>query len=141
MTEGWCGDDYLILFADSEVTSASERYAIDEMLPGYQVMGLRGWDDLILRDSGGGLHSVPTVPADLQYLAPFVMPDGALALQPDERIHGKIKWYLKPLVFGGDPNSEQNLIWASHEHHGQLVRWWNDQFRAIKSRASAGGAG
>jgi hypothetical protein len=141
MTEGWCGDDYLILFADSEVTSASERYAIDRMLPGYQVIGLRGWDDLILRDSVGGLHTVPAVPADPQYLAPFVMPGGALALQADERFREKIKWYLKPLVFGGDPNSKENLIWASHEQHGQLVRWWNEQFRAIKSQASEQGAG
>jgi hypothetical protein len=137
MTEGWCGDDYLILFTDSEAASASERYAIDQMLPGYQVIGLRGWDDFILRDSAGSLHSVPTVPADFQRLAPFVMPDGAAALHADERFRGKIKWYLKPLAFGGDANASENLIWASHEQHAQLVRWWNDRIRAMKSQTSA----
>jgi hypothetical protein len=131
MNEGWCGDNYLILFDESEVASTSERYAISQMLPGYQVVGLCGWDDFILRDSVGRTHLVPTIPADLQRVSPYVMPPSAKTLRSDERLCGMIKWYVKPVVFGGDANVGENLIWVSHERHAQLVKWWNDRYRSI----------
>ena len=115
MTEGWYGDDYLILFSESEVASASERYSIPQMLPGYQLWGLRGWDDFLLRDSAGHIYSVPTIPADPRHISPFAMPEGAALLRLDERFSGKIKWYVKPLVFGGDASVGENLTWVSHE--------------------------
>ena len=40
MDEGWFGNDYLILFAQWELRSASERYVISDWLPGYEVVGL-----------------------------------------------------------------------------------------------------
>jgi hypothetical protein len=141
MNEGWCGEDYLILFAEWEVASASERYSITQILPSYQVMGLRGWDDFILRDPIGGLHLMPTVPVDPQHFTPFALPEGAAALQVDERFRGKIKWYLKPLALGGDASAGENLTWVSHEQHAQLVRWWNDRIREMKSQSPATEAG
>jgi hypothetical protein len=135
MNEGWLGDDYLILFDEAEVESASDRYAISQLLPGYQVLGLRGWDDFILRDSAGQTRSVPTVPTDPKYLSPFPLPEAGLSLHPDPRFSGRIKWYVKPIVFGGDPSVGENVIWVSHEEHAQLVRWWNDQYRLQKGRA------
>jgi hypothetical protein len=71
MTEGWYGDDHLILFDEAELASASDRYAISELLPGYRVIGLRGWDDFILQDSTGRTYNVPTVPAIAEYLSPY----------------------------------------------------------------------
>jgi hypothetical protein len=57
MREGWYGEEYLVLFDASEVSEASVRYDIASSLPGYEVLGLRGWDDLIVRDTAGrGLH-------------------------------------------------------------------------------------
>jgi hypothetical protein len=50
MIEGWFGDDYLISFNEAEIASASDRYSISRFIPGYQVIGLRGWDDLIVKD-------------------------------------------------------------------------------------------
>ena len=141
MTEGWHADDYLILFAEDEIAPASERYAIDQMIPGYRVIGLRGWDDFILRDSSGHTHLAPTVPVDPQLLSPFAMPEGATALRLDERYSGKIKWYIKPLVFGGDAQVGENLTWVSHEQHAQLVKWWNDQYRRVKSQTNPIGQG
>ncbi|HKF23712.1 MAG TPA: hypothetical protein VKE93_19205 [Candidatus Angelobacter sp.] len=134
MKEGWHGKEYLILFAESEVANASERYAISECIPGCQVLGFRGWDDFIVRDSLGNVHSVPTVPLDTKYLSPLSLPS-ELDLAPDPRFGGKIKWYVKPLVFGGDANHADNLIWVSHDEHAQLVRWWNDLYRSVKPRA------
>ena len=63
MIEGWNGADYLILFDEGEISPVSDRYAISCSLPGFQVIGLRGWDDFIVRDSAGHIYCVPTVPA------------------------------------------------------------------------------
>jgi hypothetical protein len=130
MDEGWYGEDYLILFAEAEIAGAAERYGISPQLPGYQVLGLRSWDDFILRDSIGHTHVVPTVPAVPEHLAPFAVPREPI-LQPDERYRGNIKWYVNPIVFGGDPNAGENLIWVSHEQHAQLVKWWNERHRSV----------
>jgi len=135
MTEGWIGDDYLILFEASEVTTWSERYALSQFLPGYQLLGLRGWVDFIVRDSQGKTFSIPAVPPDLKYLAPYVVPERAENLIPDVRFRGKIKWYVKPVVFGGDPKIGENLTWVSLEEHAQLVRWWNDLYRSVQSKS------
>jgi hypothetical protein len=90
VNEGWLGDDYLILFDEAEVETASDRYEISQLLPGYQVLGLRGWDNFILRDSAGQTWSVPTVPTDPKYLSPFPLPDAGLSLRPDPRFSGRI---------------------------------------------------
>jgi hypothetical protein len=131
--EGWYGDDYLILFAESEVASATDRYAISDVIPGYQVLGLRGWDDFILRAPGGKTHLLPTVPIDIEYLSNFAVPEDSATLRSDERFCGKIKWYVKPIMLGGDPSIGENITWVSHEEHAQLVRWWNNTYRSTRA--------
>jgi hypothetical protein len=137
MHEGWHHSDYLILFDEPEVTEASDRYAISLWLPGFSVLGLRSWDHLIVKNLAGETFSVPTVPIDAQYLAPFSMPAADTVLRPDARFTGKIKWYAKPIVFGGAPDLADNLVWASHEEHGKLVEWWNDKYRSLKAKSSS----
>ncbi|HXE35172.1 MAG TPA: hypothetical protein VN087_14745 [Verrucomicrobiae bacterium] len=134
MKEGWIGDDYLILFDESEVATVTDRYALSHLLPGYHVLGLRGWDDFIVRDSQRRTFSIPTVPLDLKYIAPCSVTERADDLQPDARFRGKIKWYLKPIVFGGDPSSRENTAWVNLEEHAKLVRWWNDLYRSVKNK-------
>jgi hypothetical protein len=95
--EGWLGNDYLILFAGPELHAASERYTISDWLPGYEVAGLRGWDDLILRDAAFRTFSIPAVPLDLKYLEPFALPECGTTLEYDHRFAGKIKWYVHRL--------------------------------------------
>jgi hypothetical protein len=137
MNEGWVGDDYLILFDESEVATMTERYAFSQFLPGYEVLGLRGWDHFIVRDSQGRTFSIPTVPLELKYLSPFAIPERMEDLRPDARFRGKIKWYLKPIVFGGDPGARENMRWVSLEEHAQPVRWWNDLHRSLTNKAPA----
>jgi hypothetical protein len=48
MHEGWLGEDYVVLFDESEVAAASERYGAWRLLPGFTVLGLRSWDDFIV---------------------------------------------------------------------------------------------
>jgi hypothetical protein len=136
MREGWHGDDYLILFDESEVVAASERYEFLRLLPGFKVLGLLGWDDFIVRNDSGQTYSIPTLPVDTRYLSPLSLPDGASGLNPDPRFSGKIKWYVKPIVFGGDAGVGENLVWVGHEEHAQLVKFWNDKYCTLKSPPS-----
>ena len=136
MREGWIGDAYMILFERTETSEASKGYGISDSLPGYEVIGLRGWDDLIVRDTEGYMFTVPTVPLDAKHLSPFQMPNEQLQLQADERLLGRIKWYVKPVVFGGDPSPGKNLVWVDHIEHARLVRYWNNQYRSIAATSS-----
>ena len=63
---------------------------------------------------------------------PFQMPPSKINLERDDRFEGKIKWYVKPVIFDGDPNIGDNLIWVGHEEHAKLVRWWNKFYRDVK---------
>ena len=137
MQEGWHHNDYLILFDEPEVTAASDRYAISLWLPGFTVLGLRSWDHFIVKNLAGETFSVPTLPADAQYLAPFIVPAPETALRRDERFEGKIKWYAKPIVFGGAPDVADNLVWISPEEHSKLIQWWNEKYRALKAHSSS----
>jgi hypothetical protein len=134
MTEGWHGEDYLVIFETSDVDAVSECYGISAQLPGYRIVGLRGWDDFIVRNSQGQTYTVPTVPLDSQYLKPFKLPEDISTLQSDERFTGKIKWYVKPVVFGGDPAIGENVRWLNQEQHAQFVKWWNAQYSALKAQ-------
>jgi hypothetical protein len=129
MKEGWAGNVYLILFDESEVANLSELYAFSEILPGYQALSLRGWDDFIVQDSQRRTCFIPTVPLDPKYLTPVTIPVRRDNLHPDARFRGRIKWYVKPIVFGGDPGLGENVSWVSLEEHARLVRWWNNLYR------------
>jgi hypothetical protein len=132
MREGWVGDDYLVLFDAAELEAATENYAIPDLLPGYKLVGLRSWDDFIVADGAGNLFTVPTIPVHTGYLVPFQSPGSDQVWNADERFIGKIKWYVKPIVFGGDPTSNENQTWITHDQHAQLVRYWNGVYRSIK---------
>jgi hypothetical protein len=138
MQEGWHNDDYLVLLSDQESSDASRGYEIQRYLPGYQIVGLRGWDDFIVRDASGGVFTGPTVPMDPQYLGAWTLPPDPVLLKPDLRFTGQIKWYTKPLIFGGDPSDPSNTIWVAHDLHMQLVTWWNALYRDVG--AGSGGA-
>jgi len=131
MNEGWQDDQYLIFFSDDEVQLVSDRYGIAATLPGFQILGLCGWDDFIVRDAHGSVFTVPTVPCVAQALAPFSLPARGVTLTSDERFLGKVKWYVKPIAFGGDPGPGENVTWVDHDQHAKLVRWWNDQYRSL----------
>ncbi|MCL4693713.1 MAG: hypothetical protein KJ060_14530 [Candidatus Hydrogenedentes bacterium] len=135
MIEGWLEDVYLVLFSEAEIDDVSSRYDIERSLPGYVVLGLWGWDDLVVRDHSGNVYTIPTVPLDQRYLQKAEVPE-TLNLEPDARFKGKIKWYVKPLAFGGDPGAKENLVWVTHKEHSQLVAWWNKKYLALNRQDS-----
>lgn len=132
MSEGWCNEDYLVLFSTEESEERSRKYKVHEYLPGYRAIGLKSWDDFIVMNEAGALFTAPTVPLVPRYLKPFSMPV-LPSLNADARFFGKIKWYIKPVVFGGDPNAGENVTWLNHEQHCLAVAWWNEQFKAHTS--------
>ena len=131
MTEGWYNDDYLILF-DEGAATLDRAYGVSAALHGYRVLGLRGWDDFIVEDSAGTRFTVPTVPLLKEHLAPFSGPKDSDSLRPDADLRGRIKWYITPIVFGGDPNLGANVTWVTLEQHAQLVTWWNKKYHEVK---------
>lgn len=134
MKEGWHNDDYLTVFDPPEVSRLNDAYGIRKYLEGYTAVGLRSWDDFILVDEKKRYFTVPTVPLAPEHLAEFIFPSDLGVLQHDERYAGKVKWYVTPIVFGGDPSSKENMAWISVEEHTPFVRWWNDTYRAAKAQ-------
>lgn len=125
MREGWCNDDYWSLCEDQdEAKHLTVKYGLAEYLPGYFIIGLKGWDNFILADLEGHHFLAPTVPLERATLAPFRFPAESLRLVSDDRFTGKIKWYVKPIRFGGDPGAKDNLAWLTVDEHAQAVKWW-----------------
>ena len=111
--------------------TATVEYGVPDVLPGYSVVGLRGWDDLILIDEGGHAHTIPAVPIDPSWLAESELP--ALGNpEADERFAGKVKWYVQPLVFGGSPTADDNTTWITPAKHREFARYWNSLYRKRK---------
>ena len=128
MIEGWHDDDYLVLF-EEEASHMTGLYDLPQYLSGYAVVGLRGWDDFIVADDQRRLFTLPTVPLEKKHLEPFSTSIDRSAIKPDARFQKKVKWYVKPVLFGGDPSAKDNIAWVSFEQHAELVRWWAKLYR------------
>lgn len=109
----------------------NEAYGIREYLKGYTAVGLRSWDDFILVDDSKKYFTVPTIPLVFEHLAAFSFPADLDALQHDKKLAGKVKWYVTPIVFNGDPTAKENTAWISVDEHAPFVRWWNDLYRSV----------
>jgi hypothetical protein len=131
MREGWLGDEYKILFSEEEAPDISARYGIESMLPGYKITGLLGWDDFLVEDQRGDFFRVPTLPCVTAQLTPFHLPSVVDELITDDRFTGKIKWYIKPMIFGGDIGMGDNLAWITHDQHREPVLLWNSRFHEL----------
>ena len=134
MTEGWLQENYFILFTGEESAASTKGYDIQKYLPGATIVGLKGWDDFIIQMPDGKRYTVPTVPLLRQYMSEL-NGDGYRTerLSPDPEKAGKIKWYVTPIVFGGDAGSGKNMIWVDLVTHQQLVKWWNEEYLRIAS--------
>ena len=131
MIEGWNNGEHFILFDSEETSEATHRYRLRAILPEYVIVGLKGWDEFILRSPEGELFSVPTVPLIPEYMAPLTS-EPPSNLEPGEQA-GKIKWHIQPIVFGGSPDLGENVIWVDHLTHSDLVYWWNQKYRETVS--------
>jgi hypothetical protein len=138
MIEGWHHDEYLILFDEGERESIGDAYALAQYLPGFRLIGLRFWDDLIVQNDKGAYFTVPAVPMTPNYLNPLHRFDIPTSLKPDARFTGKVKWHVKPVIFGGDPTSDENVKWIDLGAHAQFVTFWNRTYRRILAEQGSG---
>ena len=134
MTEGWHDKDYVQLFDEADVYRLTQAYRFPPSMIDYRVIGLIGWDDFILKKYDGSVAQIPTVPLDFEYLRPLPLSIENAKILPDSRFVGKIKWYIQPLVFGGDATSEKNMAWLSLDQHIQAVTFWNRKYLEIRSQ-------
>ena len=132
MIEGWHGDDYLLLFDGAEAAAFSARYELGRFLAGYSLIGLRGWDDFIVKDANGQFATVPTVPMSVEYLVPLDISIDASRMESDDRFRGRVKWHRNPLVFGGSPTDKENIVSVPLEQHVDLVKFWNGCYHRLK---------
>ncbi len=95
----------------------------------YTVSAIVGWDDFLLADHAGRYWRVPTVPLAQKYLEQHRQVHELNQFESDDRYAGKIKWYIHPIVFGGDPASEENMAWINIKKHQEFVIWWNEKYR------------
>lgn len=129
MKEGWHNDDYLILFEGDEIEGKGRKYEINSYLPGHDLLGLVGWDDfLVLDEKTKKMCRIPTVPLIEKEKETWLKNIDVSILKSDERFNDKIKWYVKPIVFGGDPEARENIIWISHKDHIAAVKYWNKMY-------------
>ncbi len=133
MQEGWCDNDYIILYDSNLAGQVAAKYELHRFLGGYSLIGLRGWDDFIVAAPDRKTYTIPTIPIDLRHLTPFDVPSPQL-LKVDHRFTGRIKWYVQPLVFGGDGGAEDNLVWLNQEQHAKAVVYWNNLYQEHISR-------
>jgi len=103
-------------------------YGVRENLPGYTVVGLRvgtfhrhGWEAAVLHH--------PYRPAGKRAPGAVSVFGRPRSDQPDARFSKKVKWYVKPIMFGGDASAKENMIWVTYEQHAELVRWWAKMYR------------
>ena len=137
MKEGWHGEDYWVMCEDQqEAERLTASYGISQYLPGYFIVGLKGWDDFILCDRNARYFTVPSVPLDSTELKTFQIPD-SLQLESDDRFTKKIKWYVKPIAFGGEV-AQENTTWLSMDEHVEVVKWWNQlYYDTVKTKKSS----
>ena len=128
MREGWFEDYYLIIFDEDESLIALKEYGFELNFQEYKLIGLIGWDDFILFKNDQFLI-VPTAPTTIEYLSLSPFQEMPEFLEHDESLNGNIKWYTTPLIFGGDPSSEENISWVNHKQHRELVVFWNNQYK------------
>ena len=135
MIEGWHHEDYYILFEEqADAVRMTQRYRLDQSLPGYTIVGLRSWDDFIVRGADGTFWTLPTVPARPANLRQSAFDIDLSVLRPAPKSQGRVKWYIQPIVFGGDPSSPQNITWLSLDQHVDAVNWWNTKYDELSNQ-------
>ena len=114
------------------ITSMTDRYEIRTYLPGFSAVGLKSWDEFILCDANDHFYTVPTVPLTSQHLKPFDFVLNSVGIHRDDRLAGKIKWYIQPIVFGGSPLDKKNETWITLDQHVEAVKWWNAKYCQVQ---------
>ena len=138
--EGWLGDEYVRLYAESAREEIASLYAFHEFLPDYELWGSWGLDALCLaRDSK--LYRIPWIPlsethrqAAYPSIEEFRSALGTLREAAPEYEHfGKETHFRTPIIFGGDPNDNGNVAMVDQAAHAQLCIYWNRVYARLQT--------
>ena len=136
MIEGWHDkDDYVILYEEQLEAPADGGSLWDcgALSPGFHTSGIKLAGTTSYYETLPGNYAAPRSCWSVrEYLQPLGFQLDPSRIQSDARFTNRIKWYITPLVLGGDPSSEKNMTWLSLEQHVEAVKWWNETYRKMK---------
>ena len=128
-SEGWSFDTYYIFFKKSDYDSFTIGYGINKHFPELKVVGLIDWDTFILKQSKKIYFTCPCLPTTKSGLAKLSKASLPTKLEKDPRFTDKVLWRVQPIIFGGSPDSEDNMALVTYEQHQQLIIFWNKTFQ------------
>lgn len=137
--EGWLGEDYVRVYADSDRGRVADLYEFAKYLPGYEPVGSWGLDVLCLGPDSR-LYLVDWIPLNEEFKRE-AYPDLATFEKEVAQIHeADVSYeffqreihYTQPIVFGGDPEQEPLMI--DQNAHAEICRFWNQKYAEFKRK-------
>lgn len=130
--EGWLGDVYVRVYAPSSRRSVAALYEMEKFLPHHEPWGSWGGDALC-HAQDGKFYRVPWIPLSAAYCQEVYAGIGELhkaltnlhEATPAYEHFGKEVHFIKPLVFGGDPNDPTNVAMIDQKAHAEICCFWN----------------
>jgi hypothetical protein len=138
--EGWLLDEYVRFYAESARLEIALLYAFHEFLPGYELWGSWGLDALCL-GLDSKLYRIPWIPlseAHRQEVYPSVEALQTVLASIHEATSayehfGKEVHFITPIVFGGSPEDEANMVMVDQSTHAQLCVYWNRTYARLRA--------
>ena len=140
--EGWLGDEYVRLYAESARRHIASLYAFYEFLPGYELWGSWGLDALCFAPDAK-LYRIPWIPLSESHRQEAYPSVAALQASlpslheatPAYDHFGKEVHFTKPVVFGGSPDGGANIVMVDQATHAQLCLYWNRVYARLPPAA------
>lgn len=139
--EGWLGEDYVRIYADTDRQRIARLYDFSIFLPGYEPWGSWGLDALCLGPDSR-LYVVDWIPLEESFrkerygcIAEFEEDISRLSeASPEYEYFQKEIHYAHPLVLGGDPIATPIML--DQETHAQACRFFNQTCRRVKAETT-----
>jgi hypothetical protein len=144
-SEGFLGTEYLRFYPAEQLIPLNSAFCTEEFIPGRLIFGSNGGGEAWVFDvrlRPALVIKLPFIPMNDQYgesfgsfeqflrlLAGTNEPRAQRSVNPD--LIGKEIHEIHPVVFGGDPASEDNKAYLTPPEYAPYVVWWNRQYRRI----------
>lgn len=136
--EGWLGEEYVRVYADSERARIGELYDFQTFLPGYEPWGSWGLDALCLAPDSH-LYAVDWIPLEesfrkQRYASVRALEEELVRLHEATSAYDHFQkevHFVKPIIFGGDPKEAPMMV--DQATHAELCRFWNQTYARLKT--------
>jgi hypothetical protein len=138
--EGWLGDEYVRVYAETAREEIASLYAFHEFLPEYRLWGSWGCDALCLAPDTK-LYRIPWIPLSEAHrqeaypsLEAFHSTLATLHRATPEYEHFRKEiHFTKPIVFGGNPADSANIAMVDQASHAELCVYWNRVYARLQA--------